>query len=57
MTTPDNTLTAVIFGLTITGTPAEFREKLAELDTAPGWTPAEKREAAAAIKAALKENE
>jgi hypothetical protein len=50
-------LSIVLFGVTITGTPDEFRALLAKLDTDNSWTPAEKRAAKAAIKAALKDEE
>jgi hypothetical protein len=51
------TLSIVLFDKTVTGTPDEFRALLVKLDTDDSWTPAEKRAAKAAIKAALKENE
>ena len=52
-----DTLSIVLFGKTVTGTPDEFREYLKRLDTDDSWTPAEKRAVKAAIKAALKEEE
>jgi hypothetical protein len=55
MTTPSPQLSIVLFGKTVTGTPAEFRTLLAKLETDDSWTPQEKRTAKAAIKAALKE--
>jgi hypothetical protein len=55
--TPSPQLSIVLFGKTVTGTPAEFRALLAKLDTDDSWTPTEKRIAKAAIKAALKDKE